>query len=262
MPLPSITYTFTSGTVIASGEVNANFTNLINSLTDGTKDLSVLSVTATTFTVTNAAVSGLLTAPGLPPVGSIIPFYDFNAALSFNASYWAYCDGSSQTVSGIGTQTLPDLSNRYLVGFGTEGGGDIDSASWSTSAVGAASHQIDISHTHSTNIGSFSTGSGGSHSHTSGTLRANIYYTSPDSLVMDLVTDNFTWDWEADVSGNSPSSGSGTATNSVAVDGSTSTASDHTHTVDPPATTSSSNLSTTQSIQPRSISVRFIMRIL
>ena len=69
------------------------------------------------------------------PIGSIIPFYDFNAALSFNTDYWAYCDGSTATVGSLGVQTLPDLSNRYLVGFGTEGGGDIEVARQETRKV-------------------------------------------------------------------------------------------------------------------------------
>ena len=102
------------------------------------------------------------------PIGTIIPFYDFNAALTFNADYWAYCDGSAKTIAGIGSQTLPDLSNRYLVGFGTEGGGDIDIAAWATAAVGAASHQVDLSHTHGTGsyAGPSHTHTGPSHSHT------------------------------------------------------------------------------------------------
>jgi hypothetical protein len=49
---------------------------------------------------------------------------------------------------GGSSRTLPDLSGRYLVGFGTDGGGDVDTAAWATAAVGNASHQINISHTH------------------------------------------------------------------------------------------------------------------
>lgn len=157
----------------------------------------------------------------LVPIGTIIWFYDFNAALSFDTDYWAYCDGSSKTVSGIGSQTLPDLSNRYLVGFGTEGGTDIDSASWATAAVGNASHQIDIAHTHSI---SFTSGAGSAHSHSIG------------------------------ISAYAPTGGGGPAIGSLG----TNNESSHTHAV---SGTSASSGSATQSIQPRSIRARALMRI-
>lgn len=131
------------------------------------------------------------TSPSLVPVGSIIPFYDFNGALTFNTSYWAYCNGQTITVSGIGLQTLPDLSGRYLVGFGTDGGGDIGSATWATAAVGNAGHIINIQHSHTVNSHTHTvaahyhattphshtvnshTHAGPSHSHTAGTLTFN-----------------------------------------------------------------------------------------
>jgi hypothetical protein len=114
----------------------------------------------------------------MPPIGSIVAHYDYNAALTINSDYWRYCDGSSVTITGIGTQTLPDLSNRYLVGFGTEGGGDIDTAAWATAAVGNASHQVDLSHTHT-----FTTGAGGAHSHGAGTLQFSVGRSDTGSFI-------------------------------------------------------------------------------
>jgi len=60
-------------------------------------------------------------ASSIPPIGSIIPFYDFNGLVSFDTGVWAYCDGSVLVdgASPLNGQTLPDLSNRYLVGFST-----------------------------------------------------------------------------------------------------------------------------------------------
>jgi len=43
---PSVTYTFTNGTVADASQVNQNFTDLINGLTDGTKDLNINALTA------------------------------------------------------------------------------------------------------------------------------------------------------------------------------------------------------------------------
>jgi hypothetical protein len=100
------------------------------------------------------------------PVGAIIDHYDYNGALPLDTTHYKYCDGSTHNFGGaVGTQTLPDLSNRYTVGFGTEGGGDIDTAVWAITVVGNASHQINLQHdhtmphTHDTNIGSFTSGS-------------------------------------------------------------------------------------------------------
>lgn len=45
MASPSVTYTFTNGTTSDGPQVSQNFTDLINSLTDGTKDLSISALT-------------------------------------------------------------------------------------------------------------------------------------------------------------------------------------------------------------------------
>lgn len=98
----------------------------------------------------------------LPPIGTILPFYDFGPVgpppglLGFNPIYYQYCDGSAfnfGTVHGVvvGIQTLPDLSGRALVGFGTDGGGDIDTAVWATAPVGNAGNTINIQHSHTVN---------------------------------------------------------------------------------------------------------------
>jgi hypothetical protein len=43
---PSVTYTFTNGTTADGTQVSQNFTDLINGLTDGTKDLNINALTA------------------------------------------------------------------------------------------------------------------------------------------------------------------------------------------------------------------------
>jgi len=99
--------------------------------------------------IASAASTTAVIEQSMPPVGTIIPFYDFNGALTYNTTYWALCDGHTVTIAGVvGPQTLPDLSNRYLVGFGTERGGDMGTATWDTSPVGNASHEINLAHSH------------------------------------------------------------------------------------------------------------------
>lgn len=46
MANPSVTYTFSNGTTADATQVNQNFSDLINGLTDGTKDLTVAAITA------------------------------------------------------------------------------------------------------------------------------------------------------------------------------------------------------------------------
>lgn len=53
MASPSVTYTFTNGTTADATQVNQNFTDLVNGLSDGTKDLSISALTAAGNTTLN-----------------------------------------------------------------------------------------------------------------------------------------------------------------------------------------------------------------
>lgn len=183
--------------------------------------------------VASSASSTTVVSDQLVPIGSIIPFYDFDGALSFDTDYWVYCDGQAQTIGGA-SRTTPDLSNRYLVGFGTEGGGDIDSAVWATAAVGQASHtSASIAHTHT----------GPSHTHAIPGLGYNA--TSNElgitESLLDLGSDIGTVDehWNA-TDGNDTGYLRFTTTSG--------------------GTGATGSALTTISIQPRSVRVRFIMR--
>lgn len=240
----------------------------------------------------NANFNHVLAA--MPPIGSIIPFYDFAAALTFNSSYWAYCDGSGATIAGIGVQTLPDLSNRYLVGFGTEGGGDIDTAVWATAAVGQASHtSASIAHSHTVNNHTHAGTSDGtdlSHTHTgpshihgvgslqfiSGYFKLGYFgaYLS-NGVAQDILfeaatsynngADHVASYWQIGSAANTEfytKSGTGsTAAGGTEATGSSLGSHTHTFTTGGTAPGTDSQL-TTISVQPRSIRVRFLLRIL
>lgn len=204
--------------------MNQNFTDIINGVSDGTKDLNVNdceAVTSTLGTVT-LGTGSIDLEKALVPLGSIIPWYDFNAAISLNTTYWAYCDGSASSITGVGAVTLPDLSNRYLVGFGTEAGGDIDSAAWATAAVGNASHQVNLEHQHT--VGEYVQSTG------------DFFMLESDGTQRDVFAKS--------VNGTGAGAGNPVLFNY---------GSDFTMYTD-------NQSSTTQSIQPRSIRVRFIMR--
>ncbi|CAK0739699.1 hypothetical protein CCP2SC5_1020027 [Azospirillaceae bacterium] len=46
MAYPSVTYTFSNSTTADASQVNQNYADIINGLSDGTKDLSVSAITA------------------------------------------------------------------------------------------------------------------------------------------------------------------------------------------------------------------------
>ncbi len=57
MAFPSVTNTFTNGTSADATQVNTNFTDLINGLSDGTKDLSISALTCAGTTTLNGNVN-------------------------------------------------------------------------------------------------------------------------------------------------------------------------------------------------------------
>jgi hypothetical protein len=268
--------TFVAGNKIKSSEFNANNASIRD--TYNVHDESANNVHGVSGDVVGTTGVQVLInktfgagCPQIPPIGTIIPFYDYNGSLTFNATYWAYCDGSTQVIEDIGSQTLPDLSNRYLVGFGTEGGGDIDSASWSTSVVGNASHLNSHYHYLSGLSGSFTTGTesadhnhGGNtggvsntHKHAVGTAATGGTFQSGGLGIMETTprntNDNFIW---SDIASDNHTHGFTTGGRNAA----------HTHSGSVSfsgyvGNGSGSNGDSSFSIQPRSIRVRFIMRI-
>jgi len=54
---PSVTYTFTDATTIVHSEVNQNFTDIINGISDGTKDITISAFTANGAATFNGAVT-------------------------------------------------------------------------------------------------------------------------------------------------------------------------------------------------------------
>lgn len=213
----------------------------------------------------------------LPPVGSIIPIYDFGGALSFDSSKWAYCDGKTVTISGIGSATLPDLSGRYIVGFGTDGGADMGSAAWSIDVQGNANNAINIAHAHTLNSHTHSISGNYAHTHgitlSSGTHAHDMSGTFVISMHVGIFCN----------SAGSPTGDPGIYVKSSNSTGSTVSVHNHSITFEPyggdhghsgsvassgattatgtPSVSSDSSLSSGQSIQPRSIKVRYIMRI-
>ena len=200
--------------------------------------------------ITSTVNSLIQASKYLPPVGSIIPFYDFGisgpggAPLTFDTSTWAYCNGQTKTISGTPC-VLPDLSGRYLAGFGTVGGSDIGTATWDIAAIGANSINIQHSHT-----GPSHNHTGPNHNHSfSGTTDGIPHGGNYANFQTDVGGRDLNLVDDTDHNGDHvhPFSGAteygGTGSTDFGGTGATS-----------------SSLSTTQDIRPNSIRVRYIMR--
>lgn len=244
-----------------------------------------------TPTVTINGENGTIDANNLPPVGSVIGFWESALGLTFNSEFWAFMDGHvvADPESPLSGVTLPDTSGRYLVGFGTDGGGDIDTAAFAATVVGNAGHQVDLQHSHTVAGHSHTvnahTHTGPSHTHTIGTsgshdhdgrtsgMATTATETSPDYRLKDdsgwtnrntggghHIAVDFNNTDEGQHDHNISTDGShnhGGATGSAGT-GATGSASPGTSST---ALVSNNSLTTTQSIQPRSIRVRWIIRI-
>lgn len=72
MPSPSVTYTFTNGTAADASQVNTNFTDLINGVSDGTKDLSISALTCAGTATLNGNINlGNSSADDITITGSL-----------------------------------------------------------------------------------------------------------------------------------------------------------------------------------------------
>lgn len=71
MPAPSVTYSFTNATTSDATQVNQNFTDLVNGLSDGSKTLTVSGIVAATSTVTTLSATTLAVSGASSFVGTI-----------------------------------------------------------------------------------------------------------------------------------------------------------------------------------------------
>lgn len=135
MANPSVTYTFTNGTTADATQVNQNFTDIINGLTDGTKDLSVSAITAAgnvTFngntTIGNASGDDLTVTASL---ASSIPIkttatYDFGSSTKGLAGLYL---GNSTFTTKLATGATASWTFTLPVGAGIAGQGLVNQGS-------------------------------------------------------------------------------------------------------------------------------------
>lgn len=283
-------YTFFPLTVIRSAEVNADFDVVYGEFNGNISDDNVSATAGIQFsklqalpsaqilvgsaanvatprtmsgdaTISNTGVVTVNFGGGSGiPVGTITAFYDYNGLVTFDTNFWKYCDGTAivKVGSPLNGQLAPDLSGRYLVGFGTDGGGDIGTALWATAPVGNAGHTINLQHSHTVDP----------HTHDYGTLQfktsTSVQNAMPPGYRVDfydnagaVVTVAASVTVMAAVAGAVvwiQTAGPGPGTQ----DYYTTAGSGNTGSFSPGTNNA---LSTIQSIQPRSIRCRYIIRI-
>lgn len=116
MAYPSVTYTFSNSTTADATQVNQNFTDLINGLSDGTKDLSISALTVAGAATLNGAVNiGNATSDDLTITGylasSFIPktnqTYDIGTAdLGLRALYLGVASAGALTAKVIASASI------------------------------------------------------------------------------------------------------------------------------------------------------------
>ena len=116
MAYPSVTYTFSNSTTADATQVNQNFTDLINGLSDGTKDLSISALTvAGTATLNGAITLGNATTDDITITGylasSFIPktnqTYDIGTPdLGLRALYLGVASAGALTAKVIASASI------------------------------------------------------------------------------------------------------------------------------------------------------------
>lgn len=155
MPAPSVTYTFANSTTADATQVNQNFTDMINSLSDGTKDLSIGALTCAGAATLNGAVTlGNGSVDDITVTGSLassIPIkttysYDIGAAtLGLRKLYLGASDSAARSIAiGAGavsasyTMTLPTavpVSAKSVMTFDTSGVASFESRATRSTAA-------------------------------------------------------------------------------------------------------------------------------
>lgn len=108
MPSPSFTYTLTNGTTADADQVMQNFNDILNGVTDGTKDLSIAALTVAGTATFNGNInlgnsgSDTITVTGTPTFGAATTFSS-TATFSGNATF------SAQALIANGTASEPSI---------------------------------------------------------------------------------------------------------------------------------------------------------
>lgn len=126
MPAPSLTYTLTNGTTADASQVMQNFNDLLNGVTDGTKDLSISALTCAGTATLNGHVNlGNSSADDLTITASLAATLPIKTNTSFDIGsstkglQYLYMGGSSTFTCRIGVAALAASRNYTIPDAGT-----------------------------------------------------------------------------------------------------------------------------------------------
>jgi hypothetical protein len=129
MPSPSVTHTFANSTTADATQVNTNFTDIINGLTDGSKDLSISALTCagnftangTTNTLGSASNDDLIINASLAssiPIKTTFSYDIGSATIGLRALYLGDSGSAARSVNLRGGV----MASSYTFTFPTTGG--------------------------------------------------------------------------------------------------------------------------------------------
>ncbi len=131
MPAPSVTYTFSNGTTADATQVNQNFTDLINGVSDGTKDLSISALTcAGTATLNGNVTLGNASSDDLTITASLASTvavkttntYDIaGSTIGLRSLYLADAGSAARTTRILGGTVASSWTLTLPVAAGTAG---------------------------------------------------------------------------------------------------------------------------------------------
>lgn len=199
----------------------------------------------------------------LTPVGSVLYFDDLNGVNVVDTNYWSALNGQviSDVLSVYNGKTLPDLSGRYIVGYGEDGDTTINTSMWSAAAVGNVYNQVNLQHSHTSNSHTHSVTTN-NHQHSNGTIRACIRLNAEgyDGIEVRQSVGNDNWQSNAGDDIGSPKGNWKNNYTSVETVGVTGWGGSETVNAGYASVTTNNSLSGIQSIQPRSIRMRAYLR--
>lgn len=121
MASPSVSYTFSNNTTAVASEVNTNFTDLVNAMTDGTKDFSISALTVGGVAAFNGSVTlGNGSPDDITFTGSLASSIGIktNTTYDFGSSTlglrYLYFGGSSTYTGRLAAPTLSASANYTL----------------------------------------------------------------------------------------------------------------------------------------------------
>jgi hypothetical protein len=149
MAAPSLTYTLTNGQTADATQVMQNFNDLLNGITDGTKDLSISALTVAGTATLNGAINlGNASADDITVTGSLASTIPVKTTASYDIGSSTlglrsiYIGANSQSVRLLGsasmsatwTLTLPVTAGTANYMLLTDGAGVTSWSSWTNSA--------------------------------------------------------------------------------------------------------------------------------